>query len=592
LGDPIAGGIRTIGATPVSYHYVAFWANTSAGQKVVRASTQESFTADSDGDGLLDAFEFYGVSAPSNPCTYYPLLGGDPNHKDLFVEVDAMTGFLPKPGALDSVVAAFNRAPVVNPDGVQGIRLHILGRNGNTVCEPCIDETVVPAAWGAAQIDCTTGSCVSSGNCLPADFYSLKQQHFGMPTEQGDATLLKAKARAFRYCIFGQSFLNPCNGRNGNSGVAELPGNDFTVTLGGGTWAPASRDEQAGTFMHELGHTLGLTHTGESTEDANFKPNYASVMNYIWQNPVRIGTGPDAAARTLWHDSWRLDYSRSALNSLNESDLSEPAGIGGSAAEFGIRRVPVGPPGPSYNKKWMLATMSGPVNWDRASTPNNLHATADVNYLIGLSGPSPGQVLAGFNDWQSIQYLPNDQPHWTAGFPNALVAEDVESPRPAQSLAGGPWTEFDSSVMDSMSAATFDCNGNNVSDGVDIANGTSADFDHNGIPDECEYATAYVPDDDRATGPQWLRVYRNPVRAGVPVTIRFGLSSVAAVRVDVLDVLGRRVVTLADATMGSGSHELTWYGTTSRGTLLSAGMYIVRMSASGTVLTRRILVLR
>ena len=53
------------------------------------------------------------------------------------------------------------------------------------------------------------------------------------------------------------------------------------VTLG--TWKNTP-EERMGTFMHELGHTLGLDHGGDDT--ISFKPNYNSVMNYLWQTPV------------------------------------------------------------------------------------------------------------------------------------------------------------------------------------------------------------------------------------------------------------------------------------------------------------------
>ena len=94
-----------------------------------------------------------------------------------------------------------------------------------------------------------------------------------------------------------------------SSGIAELLGNDFVVSLGcgfgggvvsGGNSATrlgslGTDDEQAGTFMHELGHNLNLGHGGVSTAQLgvrtsadytmNCKLNYLSVMNYARQLP-------------------------------------------------------------------------------------------------------------------------------------------------------------------------------------------------------------------------------------------------------------------------------------------------------------------
>ena len=67
----------------------------------------------------------------------------------------------------------------------------------------------------------------------------------------------------------------------------------------------------AGTFMHELGHCLGLDHGGG--DGTNNKPNYVSVMNYLWQfsGVTRGGTANI------------VDYSNAALANLNEKSLDE-----------------------------------------------------------------------------------------------------------------------------------------------------------------------------------------------------------------------------------------------------------------------------
>src|SRR5262249_747894 len=130
-------------------------------------------------------------------------------------------------------------------------------------------------------------------------FYRLKKGRaglpggFGTPAERANAKQLQAKELAYRYCVFADEFVEPTEGGGitfMTSGKSEVTfhdgGHDFMITLGAWplpTGVPYGRaEEQAGTFMHELGHALGLLHGGD---DVNNKPNDHSIMNYIWQLP-------------------------------------------------------------------------------------------------------------------------------------------------------------------------------------------------------------------------------------------------------------------------------------------------------------------
>src|SRR5262249_6286456 len=139
-------------------------------------------------------------------------------------------------------------------------------------------------------------------------FDDIKAAHFGTAAERARpnaGAVLGAKRLAFRYGLFIHEIAG-----SDVSGVGEIRGNDFVVALGS---VPAcvghprgTVDMQAGTFMHELGHTLNLQHGG--ADDINCKPNYLSVMSYTRQ------------IDGLPVDGRELDYSRAALATLDESN--------------------------------------------------------------------------------------------------------------------------------------------------------------------------------------------------------------------------------------------------------------------------------
>jgi hypothetical protein len=336
---------------------------------------------DTDGDGLLDDWEEngYDIDKDGTIDLDLPALGADPMHKDLFVEVDAMVGRAPTKAALDRVVAAFKVAPnilVDNPDGKDGVTLHIL-----------LDETDIPLAdWPNAF----------------NDFDVVKKNRFGTKNERNNtpnwltSKIREAKGNVYRYCIFA----NTHSGGN-SSGLAEMPGDDFMVTLGGSDWKTpgGTENQKIGTFMHELGHNLNLDHGGG--DNIHFKPNYHSVMNYHWQYPREGYIG------------WKPDYSREVLPPLNELNLVEINGIGGTPGNV----LRVGP------LPYVYVNENGPVDWNRDNNdpPWETGVIADINYIRHKpagkpGGPSPGQVLTGFCDWPALWYKLSGHPHFKDGF--------------------------------------------------------------------------------------------------------------------------------------------------------------------------------
>ncbi len=343
---------------------------------------------DSDGDGMLDFWESENGGIDGNGdgvIDFKPFdLGARPDHKDLFVEVDA--GTIPLgDGEVSKLVFAFDNAPVDNPDGTTGIRLHIIRDETNL---PFPDDRVF-------------------GVNFPEGFETTKRDHFGTPAERADSNgvnILKAKAKVFRYCVIYDGLV-PVNNSGGYNGVAEINGNDFVVDFGATIFNDGFRDEddRAATFMHELGHTLGLRHGGRVDEAPEFsdaisyqcKPNYPSIMNYALSHPMR------------WSAKfWTLDYSREELPILQEISLDENAGIASSL--YRNYSMPYGV-GSDVNRQFRLAKLDGRrVDFDGDGSFGV--SSEDLNFLpasakiAGTTTATPGQVLQGQNDWANIKY--------------------------------------------------------------------------------------------------------------------------------------------------------------------------------------------
>jgi hypothetical protein len=257
---------------------------------------------DTDCDGLSNTWE-NNDSYTKNGITV-PLPGADPNHRDIFIEIDYMGHHIPPAAAIDPVVAKFNAFELVNPNGSNGVRLHYI-IDDDVPHRDCIDvfSDIVP-------------------DPVMDSFDEYKQNFFGTADERAsNPNFYEAKRDVYHYAMF----IHTRCGNQQSSGAAEWPGNDFEVSLGYDGWG--NEDPQSGhdtgsdvykgaTFMHELGHNLALRHAG-STDVPHCKPNYLSVMNYAFQFPT-ILTGVE----------WNMDYSHNVINSLKESALVESAGIG------------------------------------------------------------------------------------------------------------------------------------------------------------------------------------------------------------------------------------------------------------------------
>ncbi|HVL75235.1 MAG TPA: hypothetical protein VM406_04405 [Noviherbaspirillum sp.] len=290
---------------------------------------------DSDGDGIPD-------SAKRPGGTYAGLdlyaMGARAGRRDIFMEVDYMTGtdpaLTPRREALQMMVDAFARRNIglhIDAGPLYGEttdRAHFNLGGGNAVAfAPCIE---LATNGTGARAGCTS-------------FYDYKSANFDV-----------RRNLVFHYALFANSQRQ--DGAAGSSGVAELNGNDLIVTLGGYGFSTSPGPSlnmlvnlQASTLMHELGHNLGLRHGGN--EDANYKPNHYSVMNYMYQFAGLSATPNSAHAAERYYlangmknktycnlvenspcgSDFRIDFSDGTSTPLDENSLLESANIGRGA---------------------------------------------------------------------------------------------------------------------------------------------------------------------------------------------------------------------------------------------------------------------
>ena len=149
-GNGINYRTYTCGTPPVTcYDYGAY---VDAVPWLTSSPTPPSMP-DDDGDGLPNDWEINGYDANGDGTIDVDLaaLGADPQHKDLFVEMDYMVralaahGLAPSSAVMSAVRIIFENAPVSNPDGTNGIRLHALLGN----------EVPYDANLGVATAECS-----------------------------------------------------------------------------------------------------------------------------------------------------------------------------------------------------------------------------------------------------------------------------------------------------------------------------------------------------------------------------------------------------------------------------------------------------
>lgn len=201
------------------------------------------------------------------------------------------------------------------------------------------------------------------------------------------------------------------------SGVSDVGGEDSLVTLG--LWgnpalnghtppptAPAADGQSepvlAGTFMHEFGHALGLTHGGFTyqtqnsyvpTLGPNCKPNFQSVMNYQFQVDLLAPLGGGSTVP---------DYSGVGLASLDKASGGGP-NVFTSPLPLYLNTVWFG----KYNGVGapIIRHCDGSPNTNNGQASPSSGVASSLFWIAGQDLNFDGntnETLQGYNDWANV----------------------------------------------------------------------------------------------------------------------------------------------------------------------------------------------
>lgn len=331
---------------------------------------------DTDRDGIKDRIEICGIRNPSNNQILFDMraLGADPCRYSVAVEIDYFVAtdhtHNPRAEAIQEIRNAFNLAPV---DAVSQCPYSELGFPQVPPNNPRGGVNLI-LNLGNSISETTSNRVIDFGSALT----SLMNSNYNpLARTPGSSEY----AGIFYYSLWIHDRFET----GGISGGAQ--GRTHLISLGNWTDNVGTVREQSGTFLHELGHNLGLDHGGN--DGINCKPNYLSVMSYAFQ-VTGIRT-LDLARDPLGMVQARLDYSRINHPSLFEPDLLEPRGVG-PGADF-TRWA-----NPGSAVQWGL--INSELDWNQNGTIERNPIPANIN--DGDVCPGDGEMHNGFNDWNRI----------------------------------------------------------------------------------------------------------------------------------------------------------------------------------------------
>lgn len=382
--NPAVGSDDFIELAPTGYRFESFG--------VIEDRTTRFACDSATCDGIPDDWKRNGVTIDpggGRPPQFVdlPRMGVTLDRPNVLVHLDWMADDTNdqrlRQAAIDTVIRAFDQQPTLHRGATRpGITL---------IVDAGPDSTITPggATWGllsrAVEVDWAAALLTTDtdGNFQNANLYSLIQSNF-VPT---------GRLPIFHYAIAAAGLAS----ENCTSGLATGDLLGFIVSLGGTragsacwTGSAGSQNEQAGTFMHELGHVLGLDHSGGEGNVVNFKPNHPSVMNYAYQTRGVFRGGTQV-----------FDFSREDTPALDETMLTEAGGVnlGTNSSGYGATNscATTDAAGVTSIATFIQAALS-PVDWNCDG-----NATTGGTGFDGNGDGAQTTLAAIRSDWRRIE---------------------------------------------------------------------------------------------------------------------------------------------------------------------------------------------
>ena len=416
----------------------------------------DNMDLDDDRDGIPDCAEQPGATFYGMPLYEW---GARPGVRDIFVEIDYMAthplidydyqplldndgnprrdhGTQPLRTSLDMVVESFAE---------QGIALHFdIG-------------DLYDQSPGSDPADYDLGG----GEELPFAMY-IGESRFQFDRNGRQETVMgmeddyvpnhfenrPERKNLFYYVVFGQS---QAQNSLGSSGLAA----DFFdrwcfVSMGGSTWTldtdtPDNTNflinGHAATLAHELGHILGFQHGGnpefgpQEGANQNWKPNYLSVMNYLYQFQGVPRDYDDISEMEMLLDRFQLQQGRWGNNDCAQ-DLTDRRpnnnswgrlikGVFGNPAEYNINYSHGN--APSYDENRII---EGFVfdGWD-------LNCDGRLSFLpqaFDLNNTGTFDLLEDHDDWGNMAFYYRSRNYQDGRFVLTPAPQVLNAESPAQ----------------------------------------------------------------------------------------------------------------------------------------------------------------